>query len=291
MKRLLTALLLLTLGAGPAMAETFADEIPDEYLRGPKEAGVIQRIAYPSQDYLTGTGETTKHAVVYLPYGYTEEKQYKVLILCHGVGGTEDEWGFAKPYSIQKAIIDNLIARGEIEPLIIVMPNGRSSTEPYKTSMEHAQDFYCFGKELRNDLLPWIDEHFATYTGDRMQRAMAGLSMGGMQTINIGLCECLDCFAWFGAFSAAPTTYEAAQIAEELKKFPEEEIAYFYSLCGTEDNLYFAGAGAAKELPNFTDRVTEKNWHWQERSGGHDFGIWNLGLYNFVQIFAGTQAK
>ena len=291
MKWMITLFLLVLFAiacAGSASAETFADEIPPEYMKAAEEGGQIQRIAYASQDYLNGTGEITKHAVVYLPHGYSEENRYKVLVLCHGVGGTEDEWGFYKPYSIQKNIVDNLILNGDIEPLIIVMPNGRSCAEPYKTSMDNAAAFYCFGSELRNDLLPWIEEHYPTYGSDREQRAMAGLSMGGMQTINIGLCECLDLFSWFGAFSAAPTSNEADKIAAEIGQFPDLPISYFYSICGTEDNLYFAGSAAAKDLPAHTDRVTEANWHWQERSGGHDFGIWNLGLYNFLKIFAGT---
>ena len=71
--------------------------------------------------------------------------------------------------------------------------------------------------------------------------------------------------------------------------FPDLPIRYFYSICGTEDSVYSAGAGAAKNLPTVSDRFTEENWHWQERSGGHDFKIWNLGLFNFLQVFCGNR--
>ncbi len=281
--RLLLCLLLL-LALGTAHAEPFADEIPSEYYKTCDQPGKVTRAKYSSRDYLAGTGETTKWAVVYLPYGYDTEKQYDVLVLCHGIGGTEGEWGFDTRISLIKNTIDNLIARGEIKPLIIVMPNGRSSANMYDTSMDNASAFYVFGQELRNDLLPMLDANYATYGADRDHRAMAGLSMGGMQTINIGLCECQDLFSWFGAFSPAPTAYTAEEIAEKLQ--PELPVHYFYTICGTEDGLYFAGAAAAREINRVTDFFTENNWHWQERKGGHDFGIWNLGLYNFVRIFA-----
>ena len=258
MKRWICCLLSAALFLGPAMAlaesggPEFADAIPQEIMKMGPVNGTVERISYPSQDYMNGTGEMKKHALVYLPAGYDPAQRYDVMILCHGVGGTENEWGFENRYCIGRNVIDNLMAKGEIRPFIIVMPNGRSCNKPYTTSMDNAGAFYVFGQELRNDLLPWIDAHYSTYGSDtpddlsasREHRAMAGLSMGGMQTINIGLCECLDLFAWFGAFSAAPTTLTAAEIAKAIEKFPDLPIRYFYSICGTEDSLYFAGSGA-----------------------------------------------
>ena len=114
---------------------------------------------------------------------------------------------------------------------------------------------------------------------------MAGLSMGGMQTINIGMCECMDLFSAFGAFSAAPTSYPASKVAAEIKKFDSYPIRYFYNICGTGDSIAYASASsAAKELPKYTDQLTEANWHWQECPGDHNFDIWYLGLFNFLRI-------
>ena len=189
--------------------------------------------------------------------------------------------------------VDRLIANGEIKPLIIVMPNGRSSAGFDDTSMGNAASFYTFGKELRNDLLPWMDSHYATYgsltpddlSASRGHRYMAGLSMGGMQTINIGLCECLDLFSAFGAFSAAPTSYSASAIAKAIGTFDNCPIRFFYSICGLEDNIaYYSAALAAKDLPDHTDLLAEENWCWQECHGYHSFDIWNLGLFNFLRI-------
>ncbi len=303
MKKLLF-LLVLTLAlttafsafAGADTEMVFADEIPQEYLAGCQSAGTVEKIAYPSRDYSGDGSEIIKHALVYLPAGYSDENRYDVLVLCHGIGGSENEWGFSNPFCLGKNLTDHLIEEGKIRPLIIVMPNGRASANYADSSMNNAGSFYRFGAELRNNLLPYIDEHYATYGKDqedlsaaREHRAMAGLSMGGMQTINIGLCECTDLFAWFGAFSAAPSSYTANEIAVKLNAFPDLPIRYFYSICGTEDSVYSAGAGAAKNLPTVSERFTEENWHWQERSGGHDFKIWNLGLFNFLQIFCGNR--
>ena len=270
-----------------------ADEIPAECKTAVPDGGTVTKVEYPSRDYYKDGAEITKTALVYLPAGYTEEERYDVLVLCHGIGGTEYEWGFASRDSVGKSIADHLIANGEIRPLIIVMPNGRSTADFSNTDWSNMQSFYSFGQEIRNDLLPWIDQHYSTYgsltmhdlSASRDHRYMAGLSMGGMQTINIGMCECMDLFSAFGAFSAAPTSYTSAQIAEKIKAFDMYSIRMFYSLCGTEDTIAYASASqAAKDLPDYTGRLTAENWIWQQRSGNHDFGIWFLGLYNFLRI-------
>ena len=298
---MLTALLLAS-AAYTALAEgaqpfEFADAIPEEYWRSGDETGLLTRITYDSKDYAGDGADIVKHALVYLPHGYDREGCYDVLILMHGVGGTEEEWGFGKAYRSVKNVVDHLIANGEIRPLLIVMPNGRATANCYDTSMNNAGSFYAFGQELRNDLLPYIDSHYPTYgaltpddpSAAREHRIMAGLSMGGMQTINIGLCECLDLFATFGAFSAAPSSYTAEQIAQRIdEQFPGMRINYYYSICGLQDSLYQFGSAAAREMLGASDRFDESNWHWQERDGGHDFGIWNLGLYNLLRVYAAT---
>ena len=281
-----------------APAETALPELPDRLPAAcqvalPEGGGTVERITYPSKDYSGGGAEITKKALVYLPAGYSEDQRYDLLVLCHGVGGTENEWGFLNPGCVGKAIADRLIAGGEIRPLIIVMPNGRSTADFDNTDFSNWTTFRKFGREIRNDLLPWIDAHYATWGADtpddltaaREHRYMAGLSMGGMQTINIGLCECLDLFCAFGAFSAAPTSYTASQVASKVKSFEAYPIRFFYSLCGTADDIALASASAAaKDLPAYSDRFTEANWLWQECPGTHSFDVWNLGLYNFLRI-------
>lgn len=302
MKRVFPLFLTLCMlcGTGIAASESafslpdLPDRLPYEYTtfmnRG---GGTVWRIQYPSRNYTGDGAEVTKNAVVYLPAGYSEENRYDLLVLCHGIGGTEDEWGFRNLNCAAKAAVDHLIANGEIKPLIIVMPNGRSTADYNDISFNNAPSFYTFGQEIRNDLLPWMDAHYATYgsltpddlSAAREHRYMAGLSMGGMQTINIGLCECLDLFCAFGAFSAAPTSYTAPEIASEIQKFDNCPIRFFYNICGLQDSIaYSSASAAAKKLPDYTGLVNENNWYWQECAGTHSFDIWNLGLFNFLRI-------
>ncbi|MBO4415282.1 MAG: hypothetical protein J5824_04780 [Lachnospiraceae bacterium] len=260
------------------------------------EGGTIEAITYMAKDYLGDGPDVEKKAFVYLPYGYDSSKQYNVLYLCHGIGGSENEWGFnnAKT-SIAKRILDNLFKDGGVEPFIVVTANDRAMALSGVTGNDL---FYKFGYELRNDLIPYIESHYSTYaeydengydlSATRTHRAMAGLSMGGMQTINIGICECLDLFSWFGAFSAAPTSYAASKVAKAVKD-SEYAVDFFYNICGKQDSIAYASASAAAKNLAVTseDFTADVNFMWQEKSGGHDFNIWYLGLYNFSQIAFG----
>jgi len=276
--------------------------IPGEYTAiNTACSGTIKEIEYKTYAYYGNGEELTKKAFVYLPPQYDETKQYNVLYLMHGIGGNEREWGMINGLSQVKLMMDNLIAYGDIEPFIVVTPNGRSSADFANTNADF-NSFYVFGQELRNDLIPYIEANFATYaeydengydlTVDRDHRAMAGLSMGGMQTINIGLCECLDIMSWYGAFSAAPTSNPANVIAEKLAAFPEEyDIHYFYNICGLSDGIALSSArNAVLGLTAKTDRLEEdKNFMWQEVGGAHDFKVWYLGFYNFAQMVFDAQ--
>ncbi len=277
----------------------FENEAPQEYLiRRVQDGGRIDWINYPAKDYAGDGSEITKRAVVYVPAGYSEDEPCDVLILCHGIGGTEGEWEFPNAFSMSKNLTDHLFADGFVKNLIIVMPNGRAGANFKDTSFNNQKPFYLFGQEIRNDLLPYIDAHYNTWgsktpddlSAAREHRAMAGLSMGGMQTINIGLCECLDIISAFGAFSAAPTSKTAAEITQALKQFPEDlSVRYFYNICGSDDGVALWSAAAAAKTKPADSRLTEENWHWQEVPGGHDMNIWRLGLYNFLKLLGSMQ--
>ncbi len=301
MNKILRIMLLSTLmGAtlcgmsGCAKKVEIFDSIPSEYLKTVEDGGgTVTRFTYPTKDYFGDMSEIEKEAYIYLPPNYDESKKYNVMYLLHGVGGDVWEWGMTNDNSDVKKMMDNLIENHEIDPFIVITPNGRSAKD--HSSNSNMQSFYLFGKELRNDLIPYVDEHYATYadysegydiTAARDHRACAGLSMGGMQTTNIGLCECLDMFSYFGGFSSCPTTYSSDEIAEKLKSFPDYDIKYFYNICGTDDGIALWSHSAAMDgLCDKCDKLTDgKNYIWQTRPGGHDFGIWHLGFFNFAQI-------
>ncbi|WP_051538170.1 alpha/beta hydrolase [Butyrivibrio proteoclasticus] len=274
---------------------SISDKIPTKYVDlRVTDCGTIEDITYTTKDYYGDEHEITKSAHVYLPTGYSEDKKYNVLYLMHGIGGDENEWGMTGAGSKVKEIMDNLIYYGDIEGFIVVTPNGRSGADFGKDASDY-NSFYCFGKELRNDLIPYIESHYSTYadysedgydmSASREHRAMAGLSMGGMQTINIGIGECVDLFSYFGAFSAAPTSNTASKTASILadNTYP---IDYFYNICGKSDNVALTShSAAAKTLPALCDQFVDgENYMWQEVPGGHTFTVWYLGFYNFAQI-------
>ncbi|MBQ7970018.1 MAG: hypothetical protein IJ293_03410 [Treponema sp.] len=255
-----------------------------------KQRGQVVSIKYSSKDYENGgTATTQKPAYVYLPAGYDADdttKKYPILYLMHGVGGNEGEWGMTGNSSRIKKYMDQQIAAGEVEPFIIVTPNGRSNSNFTNGDFSNMNAFYSFGSELRNDLIPYMEANF-NISNDRNDRAMAGLSMGGMQTINIGLCESLDLISWFGAFSAAPTSNEAATTKSILEeKFADYDVNYFYNICGTEDTTALDSATkAVKDLDKICDKFVDgENFAWITQAGSHGFDIWYPGFEAFAKI-------
>lgn len=281
----------------PEVAKLESVDVPSKYTAlNTANGGQVIEIQYTTYDYAGDGHEITKPAFVYLPPKYDETKQYNVLYLMHGVGGNEREWGMTGNGSQVKKMMDNLIAYDDIEPFIVVTPNGRSCADFANTGAKY-DGFYLFGQELKNDLIPYIDANFATYaeydengydlTVARDHRAMAGLSMGGMQTINVGIGECLDVLSWYGSFSSAPTSNPASVTAQKLAAYPEEyDIHYFYNICGLSDGTAIsAHRNATRGLCDLTDRLTDgENFLWHEVQGVHDFHVWYLGFFNFAQM-------
>ena len=258
----------------------YEDRVPPKYTARRSDGGTVDKFTYTAHDYCRTGKAYEKTAFVYLPCGYDPAQTYDLLILCHGIGGSEHEWGLSSGSSQVKAIMDNLIAYGEIKPFIVVTPNGRAGkTDDYSS-------FYLFDQELRNDLLPALAASYSVDIKDRDRCAMAGLSMGGMQTINLGIGKCLDLFSAFGAFSAAPTSNTAPITAAVLNAHPDLPVRVFYSICGTGDTVALASATAAvKGLDSMTEQLNSRNFSVQTVPGGHDFGVWYLGFYNFARLF------
>jgi enterochelin esterase family protein len=170
--------------------------------------GQVREVWYHSN--VTGTW---RHALVYTPPGYDEQTmvRYPVLYLQHG--GGEDETGWIKQ-GHANFILDNLIASHSSKPMIVVMANGYArragiappnlagkpfgSPEMMKAMQEIAA---AFEDDVTQALIPFVDSHFRTLT-DRDHRAMAGLSMGGMQTFQVTF-DHLELFSYIGGFSGA----------------------------------------------------------------------------------------
>lgn len=276
------------------------EEIPLTYRAAKKDfAGTVEYITYQTKDYYGDGSEVTKPAYVYLPYGYDESKQYNVLFLMHSGGGDETEWDLDNPYSSTRIAMDNLVYYGDVEPFIIVAPNGRGGAD-FANKADQSQPFEKFGPELYYDLIPYIDANYATYAdyspegydiaASRDHRAIAGFSFGGMQVINIGMSACLDAFSYFGPFAPATTSYQAVWVKEvwdEWEKLGKDfDIHMIYAICGTADAACTAAAeNALLALPELTDKVVlDENLIFQRVAGGHNMTVGKLGFYNFAQL-------
>ena len=193
-----------------------AVEVPeagaDYYLPRDVPHGQVREVWYNSS--VTGMW---RHALVYLPPGYdTQTKtRYPVLYLQHG--GGEDETGWIRQGKAN-FILDNLIASGNTKPMIVVMANGYANragyTPPDLTGKPFGSPEFikvmqermgAFEDDMTKALIPFIDKTFRTIS-DREKRAMAGLSMGGMQTFQVTLNR-LDLFSYIGGFSGAANVF------------------------------------------------------------------------------------
>ena len=229
------------------------------------------------EKYKSTTVGTTRRALVYTPPGYNKNTKYPVLYLLHGIGGDENEWlNGGNP----QVILDNLYAEGKIEPMIVVMPNGRAmkddSNEGNIMAPDKVQAFATFERDLLDDLIPFIEKKYPVLT-DREQRAIAGLSMGGGQSLNFGLGN-LDKFAWVGGFSSAPNT----KPTQELVPNPEEakeKLKLLWISCGTSDGLLTY----SKRTHDYLFQNDVPHIYYLE-PGGHDFKVWKNGLYMFSQF-------
>jgi enterochelin esterase-like enzyme len=234
--------------------------------------GKIDTITYESR-----TVGNTRRALIYTPPGYSKSKKYPVLYLLHGIGGDEKEWyNGGSP----QVILDNLYAQGKIMPMIVVLPNGRAIKDDRAMgnimAPDKVQGFATFEKDLLNDLIPFIDHKYHVYT-DKDHRAIAGLSMGGGQSLNFGLGN-LDVFSWVGGFSLAPNTKKP----EELLPNPDaakSKLKLLWISCGSSDGLITF----SKRTHDYLAEKKVPHIYYIE-PGVHNFKVWKNGLYMFSQL-------
>jgi enterochelin esterase-like enzyme len=224
-------------------------------------------------EYNSKTVGVTRKMQVYTPPGYTTEKKYPVLYLLHGIGGDETEW---QRFSRPEVLLDNLIADGKAVPMIVVMPNGRAQKNDRAEGniFAAAPAFATFERDLLDDVIPAIESRYSTER-DREHRALAGLSMGGGQSLNFGLTH-LDAFAWVGGFSSAPNTKKPADLLPD----PEaaRKLKLLWLSCGNKDGLIHISQGMHAYLK---EKDVPHVWH--VASHGHDPPEWTQALYHFAQ--------
>jgi enterochelin esterase family protein len=267
----------------PATAESFNNVWSLFYVPG---AGFMDTQNVPHGSVATVTYYSTslkqfRRLHVYTPPGYELGRgKFPIFYLLHGSGDCDDAWT-----SVGRAgfILDNLIAAKRAKPMVVVMPAGHTRVQ------DHAGD--AFAQDFLNDILPYAETHYRVYT-DRRHRAIAGLSMGGGQSLNIGIPH-LDKFGYVGVFSAGifgilgeggnraqarPTWEEKnAEVLDNAKLKPGLKLLWFST--GKDDSL-LATTRATVDL--FKKHGFAPVF--EESSGGHTWINWRNYLNEFAPL-------
>ncbi len=250
--------------------------------------GTVSKVWYESP-----TAGLTRRLTVYTPAGYeTSGKEYPVLYLLHGIGGDENAWS---ELGRAAQILDNLIAQGKAEPMLVVMTNGNISQEacPGETSEGFKVPTMMLPKTMEGsfetafpDVVNFIEKTYRVKK-DKAYRAIAGLSMGGFHSLFISINH-PDMFDYVGLFSAAvdqqqtdpkgfPNVYvdRNAKIDKLFSKNPK----LFWIGCGKTDFLYKNNA----DLRAYLDSKNHK-YTYLETEGGHIWRNWRIYLTEFTPL-------
>jgi enterochelin esterase-like enzyme len=223
--------------------------------------------------YMSKSLGATRRVNVYVPPDYDRDasRRYPVAYLLHGAQADENVWSRLGRANF---ILDNLIAAAKSAPFIIVMPFGYA--EDPNTPGPHDQNTAKFGRDLVEDLIPFIDRKYRTQT-DREHRALFGISMGGGEALNVGL-NYLEQFAYIGGYSAGigrPANYPST-FAKLLANADEanRQLKLLWLGCGVDDTTHLGDARALSQLLN---EHGIKNTL-RETDGGHTWIVWRRYL-------------
>lgn len=250
--------------------------------------GTIHKVWYNSP-----TMKLYRRMVIYTPPGYDDSKEsYPVLYLQHGGSVDEDSW---TELGRAAQIADNLIAQGKAKPLIIVMPNGNGGEAAALTEIPRSPSSQGgappsqgttnnFEASLMNDIIPYIESHYRVLANAE-NRAIAGLSMGGGQSYNLGLGT--DKFAWIGIFSSGIFGgVQGLGNYDPEKQFPglltksgsfNKRLKLLYITCGEQDpRIEYTKKAAAMFTENGLNNV------FTSFPGQHEWKVWRKALADFL---------
>lgn len=231
--------------------------------------------------YNSKTTGLWRTAYVYTPPGYDNGRtRYPVLYLQHGAGETREGW---TKQGRADLILDNLIAAGKAKPMIIVMETGyavKPGAQPVPSPNGPPRVPNAFEDVVSNDLIPMIDSTYRTIA-DRDHRAMAGLSMGGMQTMQITLGH-LNKFSWIGSFSAPMRNFDAKTAYNGVFNDPtalNKKVHLLWIGAGTMEEAIHKGAQGLHET---LDQLGIKNVFFESQGTSHEWLTWRRDLNDFA---------
>ena len=233
--------------------------------------------------YWSGIVGDNRDFYVYTPPGYSPKakKPYPTLYLLHGFSDDASAWTTVGRANV---ILDNLLAQGKAKPMIVVMPLGYGAPEilsqgfaAFRDANLRQRNFQKFRDALLNEVLPQVEAAYRV-SKDRRSRAIAGLSMGGAESLLTGL-NTLDRFAWIGAFSSGGVTEDFQAAFPELNSNANSQLRLLWIACGTDDHLI--------ELNRkFRAWLDSKGIHHTdvESPGAHTWMVWRRNLATFAPL-------
>jgi enterochelin esterase family protein len=239
-----------------------------------------------AQWYLSPAIGGTRRFFVYTPSQYEKDRsvRYPVLYLLHGNGDTEGEWAW---YGRANFILDNLLAEGKIVPMIVVMPYGHTVPPGDLAPGNRGRNTELMEQDLLRNVIPTVEARYRTAAGSR-NRAIAGLSMGGGQAINIGFNN-LDTFGWIGVFSAGVGGGGPArdgQSFEERSKAvladaasTNKKLSLLWIGCGKDDGAMKGAEQLSGILDNHQIRYT-----FRKTEGAHTWRVWRRYLAELTPL-------
>lgn len=223
--------------------------------------------------YLAASVERERPLLVYTPPGYeTSGIAYPLLVLAHGRGDNHRSWTEKGNANL---IYDNLIARQKAVPAVILMIDGH---QPFKDngSNHHVQAMEAYRRELMEDAIPFVEKHYRLLPGSG-NRAIAGLSMGGRQSVETAFRH-PDRFAWVGSFSGAhspdPSHYQPVLANVETYN---SSFKLLWIACGKQDPVL---ARNQPHIDLFRKSGLVHEWHLTE--GAHTWDVWRVYLTEFA---------
>ena len=234
--------------------------------------------------YYSTVSGTVRHCHIYTPAEYRNktDKKYPVLYLQHGMG--ENEYGWAEQ-GRTAIIMDNLIASGAALPFIVVMDNGLENLgqQPRPQGQRpqggpRLNSAGAFGDCLLKDIIPFVEANYRVIA-DSEHRAMAGLSMGGMQTRAITLAN-PKTFSWVGIFSGGTITPEDVAGSEGFK----ENVKHVFMSYGSREIERPRNGQNPKESANELQKIGMNATFYVSENTAHEWQSWRRSLYQFAQI-------
>jgi enterochelin esterase-like enzyme len=233
--------------------------------------------------YRSGVVGDQRDYYVYTPPGYDPrgKQTYPVLYLLHGFSDDASGWSTVGRANI---ILDNLIAAAKAKPMLVVMPLGygepkilEANSGAFRDRSITDRNFDKFREALLTEVIPRVESEYRI-NKDRTARAIAGLSMGGAESLLTGL-NTLDKFAWIGAFSSGGFTPEFEKGFPNLDAKSSQQIKLLWIACGTEDRLIDINRDFRKWLAS--KNITHADI---ETPGMHTWMVWRRNLTDFAQL-------